>query len=352
MTDSTTGRPPENGDGALVTAKEGSLSFHAGMSLGQLAKTIAGSGCFGRDANPYVVAVKILAGHEIGLGPIEAMRGLHLFDGKIELGSAAMSSKIKGSGFFDFEVASLDETGCVLKAFEKSQRTGEWQQLPDVSFTMAEAKRANLTGKKGPWQTYPADMCFARAIARFFRRYCPHLAGGAVYAEGEVSTDLAQEPLSQPGAASAAPSTPEPPKPPGAAELVYGPEVAESDPAEHPFARFIAQSDDLKAAILAADLGVEDRYRKVFGARGLKNRGVVGKGDTKVQREILLELHDALKEALAEKAGREAKADPEVAQAVTLGPKRAPEVGVETGRGRTPDNTPPAPSQPDLLPFG
>lgn len=331
MTDLTTGQPPENGDGALVAAKEGSLSFHAGMSLGQLAKTIAGSGCFGRDANPYVVAVKILAGHEIGLGPIEAMRGLHLFDGKIELGSAAMSSKIKGSGFFDFEVASLDETGCTLKAFEKSQRTGEWQQLPDVSFTMAEAKRANLAGKKGPWQTYPADMCFARAIARFFRRYCPHLAGGAVYAEGEVSTDLAQEPLSQPGAASAAPSTPEPPKPLGAAELVYGPEVAESDPAEHPFARFIAQSDDLKAGILAAD-GDEDRYRKVFEARGLKNRGVVGKGDTKVQRELLLELHDALKEALAERVAREAKADPEVAQAVTVGPERAPE--------------------PDLLPFG
>ena len=109
MTDATTGTPVT--DLELVAPKEGQTAFHAGMSLGQLAKTISSSGCFGRDVNPYVAAVKILAGQEIGLGPVESMRGLHVFDGKIELGSAAMSSKIKGSGSFDYEIVSHDENG-------------------------------------------------------------------------------------------------------------------------------------------------------------------------------------------------------------------------------------------------
>lgn len=362
-------------DTELVAAKEGQLSFHAGMSLGQLAKTIAGSGCFGHAVNPYVAAVKILAGQEIGIGPVESMRGLHVFDGKIELGAAVMSSKIKGSGFFDYEVVQCDDDGTVLECFEKSQRTNEWRQLPNITFTREEAQRAGLLNKKGPWQNYFSDMCFARALSRFFRRYCPHLAGGAVYAEGEASTDLRPDPEPPRGPGGAQKPAPAPTEDAaGEAAIDKAREVAESnvtptrpaqattspgsatgststqptpgiceecgcgsamhlstcskkagatpapvdpdeqgDPREHPYARFIEQSGELKAGILTADLGVDDRYRNVFKARGLENRAGVGKGDTKVQREILLELHDALREAVGEKAEREALADNEVA---------------------------------------
>ena len=64
-----------------ITTVESS-QFSAGMTLGQLSKVISNSGCFGQ-CNPNIVAVKLLAGKEIGLGPIEAMRGLHVFDGRL-----------------------------------------------------------------------------------------------------------------------------------------------------------------------------------------------------------------------------------------------------------------------------
>lgn len=175
-----------------ITTVESS-QFSAGMTLGQLSKVISNSGCFGQ-CNPNIVAVKLLAGKEIGLGPIEAMRGLHVFEGKIELGAAAMSSKIKNSGVYDYEVKELDANGCVLRCWEKSPRTGEWRKLPDISFSRAEAKTAGLLGKKN-WVSWFEDMAFARCMSRFFRRYCPHLAAGAVYAPGEVSDDLQPEPL-------------------------------------------------------------------------------------------------------------------------------------------------------------
>ena len=207
-----------------ITTVESS-QFSAGMTLGQLSKVISNSGCFGQ-CNPNIVAVKLLAGKEIGLGPIEAMRGLHVFDGKIELGAAAMSSKIKNSGVYDYEVKELDANGCVLRCWEQSPRTGEWRKLPEISFTREEAKTAGLLGKKN-WVSWFEDMAFARCMSRFFRRYCPHLAAGAVYAPGEVSDDLQPEPLngdrsaSRPRAdASTSLEASTPPKPPRAAEEV------------------------------------------------------------------------------------------------------------------------------------
>jgi hypothetical protein len=426
MTDMTTGTPAL--DTELVPAKEGQLAFHAGMSLGQLAKTIAGSGCFGRDVNPYVAAVKILAGNEIGIGPVEAMRGLHVFDGKIELGSAVMASKIKSSGAYDYEVAKCDDEGTILECFEKSHRTGEWRPLPKIVFALEEARKAGLLNKKGPWQTYPADMCFARALSRFFRRYCPHLAGGAVYAEGEVSVDLEPAPKpprppsgperpapaptedaageaaidgarevaeaatptvsgtgaggsqsstlsGQPEGSSAPPTPPatagsptingsqaeteRDPKPGTCPECGCGnnlhlnscsvppgpktetPHMDDGDPNEHPYARFMEQSGELKAGILTADLGVEDRYRSVFTARGLESRASVGRGDTKVQREILLSLHDALKEAMGEKAERDAKASAlaEEASAAAHETTAGPGVGMDPDVQPTPEGT-------------
>ena len=81
-----------------------------------------------------------------------------------------------------------------------------------------------------------------------------------------------------------------------------------SEPAEHPFARFCKQVTELKNALMETD-GNPDRYYAVFAARDLENRLSVDKGATKLQREILLDLHDALKEAAGEKAKREAETE-------------------------------------------
>jgi len=397
---------------ALQTAPAGAgTAIYDGLTLGQLAATIRQSGCFGNDCNQYEVAVKIMAGRDLGLGPVESMRGLHVFDGKIELGSAVMASKIKGSGAYDYEVVKHDDDGCSIDCWEKSPRTGEWKQVPSISFTREEATRAGLLNK-AVWKNYFSDMCFSRCMSRFFRRYCPHLAGGAVYGDGEVS-DAPERPPSGGGrtnppapeqrveeageAPTVDPTTPaesstksgEPiseassdpapigtsapeqrpeeiwpnpdseaaraeaeagkvdpiisprsePDPAGSTTAIGDGETVDptratpnsstppvesqpttdtptptlpasesSEPDEHPFTRFCKQVTELKEALDETD-GNPDRYYAVYAARGLENRLSVGKGDSKLQREILLELHDALKEAVSEKAEREATAE-------------------------------------------
>ena len=336
--------------------------FAAGMTLGQLAKTIAFSGCFGEKANPYVVATKILAGRDIGIGPIEAKRGLHVFEGKIDLGSAIMASKIKGSGFFDYEIQRCDDEGCVITCFEKSHRTGEWKELPSISFVKADAQQAGLLNRKGPWQSYPSDMYFSRCMSRFFRRYCAHLAGGAVYGIGEIAAEDGETPpdpakaIQEPARASVPSNTRTMPHASekgfaagarrwrsDSAEAVEARSDSAEKPAEtsgkgeeenpvspeesteHPYGRFMRDAAELKAEILKADGGDEARYRLVFTSRGLENRASIEKGAAGRQREVLLALHEALADAVKDQRN-EAGHKPGDAVTVARGTKGITEI--------------------------
>jgi len=291
----------------------GAGDFHAGMSLGALARVISASGCFGK-TNPNIAAVKILAGRDLGLGPVEAMRGLHLFDGKIELGSGVMSSKIKGSGRYDYDIVQHDKDGCVIECWEMNLRTDEWQQRPNISFTRVEAEKAGLL-KKPVWSQYFDDMTFSRCMSRFFRRYCPHLAGGAVYGDGEIS-DPADGPPQNGGPrggkhepAPIAPKAIPEDSPEDSPAAMIDRVMAESPPAgeepavtsptqEHPYGQFCREAGELKEKLIAHADG-EAAYRKVFQENGRKGRADVPKGATILQREIVQGLQLALKQAEA-----------------------------------------------------
>jgi len=75
----------------------------------------------------------------------------------------------------------------------------------------------------------------------------------------------------------------------------------DEEPAEHPYTRFCAKCLLLKLRIEELD-GETARYYQVFGTHGFENKGQVPKGQTKVMREIVLDLMKAVEEAQAEKA--------------------------------------------------
>lgn len=131
--------------------------------------------------------VKIMAGQELGIPPFAAIRGIRFFDGALSLSAGLMSSIIKNSKPYRYDVITKNADGCTLEFFHQSKRLGE------SSFTMEDAKRAKLTGKDN-WIKYPEDMCFARALSRGARTYCADLFFGAIYVEGEV--EVVTEPMS------------------------------------------------------------------------------------------------------------------------------------------------------------
>jgi hypothetical protein len=307
-------------------------------------------------------AVKIITGQELGLSAMESMKGIHVYDGNIELHATTMKALIKRSG--RYRATSKDgwvtAEGCKL-LFEELVN-GDWSPCDGaglVSFTMEDAKRAGLAGKD-VWKKYPEDMCYSRCLSRGFRRYCPELTGGPVYIAGEVDGErspldtpievMPTEPNTSPGEPAEAPTLTIAPKAPvtpvevpGTTDLdkvevveesigsgdtaasediwqthsgnansftnvdlqetkaLLQPAEADKPGKEHPYGRFCDKAGLIKDQIAALD-GNTELYYKILGIHGFENKGQVVKSDTETMRYIILDLMDGVREAQAKKA--------------------------------------------------
>ena len=57
-------------------------------------------------------AVKVLAGRELGIGPIQAMTGLHVIQGKVVLSAGLLAALVLRSDRYTYEVTDFDLTVC------------------------------------------------------------------------------------------------------------------------------------------------------------------------------------------------------------------------------------------------
>lgn len=158
---------------------------------------LARSGYF-RDANDVSKAVaKILYGREIGIGPLAAMMGVHIIEGKPAPSAGLISALVLRSGRYRYDVELATDEACTLAWFRDGARIGT------SSFTMEAASRAQVrfkdrNGQPTSWARYPSDMLFARALTQGARRFCPDVFLGAVYmpeelGEGNLRMDRAAD---------------------------------------------------------------------------------------------------------------------------------------------------------------
>lgn len=152
-----------------------------------VAKMLAESGFFGEVKQQGQALAKILAGQELGMGPIASLMGVYFANGKITYSANIMAASIKRSGVYTFRIKRLDNDGCVLSFFERGDLVGE------SSFTMDDARAAGLTSGngKGNWEKYPRNMCFARAMSNGAKWYCPDVFGGITpYTPDELGAEV------------------------------------------------------------------------------------------------------------------------------------------------------------------
>ena len=148
---------------------ETALTVRDSMSLAdtmQLGDILAKSGFFSDTKEAAQAVVKVLAGRELGFGPIASMTGVHIVQGKPSLGANLLGAAIKGSGRYNYRVVHLDDHRAEIAFFESGQEIGRSE------FTMENAQAANLTGK-AIWKQYPRNMLFSRALSNGARWYCP-----------------------------------------------------------------------------------------------------------------------------------------------------------------------------------
>lgn len=128
---------------------------------------------------PGNILVALQWGAEIGLQPLQALQNIACINGRPAIWGDAMLALVRQSGLLE----SIDEDQTDEVATCTIKRRGEKERV--VTFSMADAKRAGLSGKAGPWTQYPKRMMQSRARAYALRDIFPDVLKGMAVAEEE-----------------------------------------------------------------------------------------------------------------------------------------------------------------------
>jgi hypothetical protein len=132
----------------------------------------------GRPGDTFVV---LITGHELGLSPMQALRGINVVDGKPVIGAdlmVALCLRTPAVCRF-FRLVSSDAQSATYETHRHGQA-----EPARMRFTIEEAKAAGLLGKMN-WQKYPAAMLRARCSSALARAVYPDLLFG-VYEVDEI----------------------------------------------------------------------------------------------------------------------------------------------------------------------
>jgi len=143
------------------------------MALGDI---FVKSGLFKDLTGQAEAAVKILAGRELGLTPLESVGGIYLVNGKVALQSKLIAALIRRSKRYDYVIDVLTNEECAITFYKLTPEGQRGDKLGQSSFTIKDAALAGIINKQ-VWKSFPKNMLYARAItngARFFApdAYC------------------------------------------------------------------------------------------------------------------------------------------------------------------------------------
>jgi hypothetical protein len=142
-------------------------------AMREQASELVKSGFLPRAVNTPEKAMAIIqTGKELGLGPMQSLRSIHIIEGKPTMSADLIAglalAKLPGSVL---RVVESSDKKCVIEA----GRSG--QKLTPFEYTMADAQRAGLAGKDN-WKKHPRAMLRARAITEAARAIFPDTCVG------------------------------------------------------------------------------------------------------------------------------------------------------------------------------
>ena len=165
---------------------------------------------------PESIMVAIIAGAGLKLNPFAALQSVAVINGKVTVYGDAVIGLVRSSGQMEWIKETITGEGDKMVATCTVKRRSDPEPISE-SFSMADAKRAKLTGKAGPWQEYPQRMLKMRARSFCLRDVFADVLGGLGIAEEvqDYPVDVrAQQPApegqSAPGSAGAEEPPPAP----------------------------------------------------------------------------------------------------------------------------------------------
>lgn len=164
---------------------------------------------------PEKAMVAIMHGMEVGMTPMAALQSIAVVNGRPTIWGDGAIGLVRGSGKCEWIKERIDGDGDNMVAVCEVKRKGEADPIK-ATFSVADAKKAGLWGKQGPWQQYPKRMLSMRARAFALRDGFADVLRGLGIAE-EVQDH-------QPIRDVTPPTPPKPPAPP-ATETVTDAEI-------------------------------------------------------------------------------------------------------------------------------
>lgn len=131
---------------------------------------------------PGNVLVAIQMGQELGLQPMQALQGIAVINGKPAVYGDAMLALVRGNALCESLSETISGEGEQAVATCTIKRKGEKVDIVR-RFSVADAKKAGLWGKTGPWTNYPQRMLQMRARAWACRDAFPDVLKGISVAE-------------------------------------------------------------------------------------------------------------------------------------------------------------------------
>jgi len=129
----------------------------------RLAGAIFQSGMGPKGINQQAIMITMMAGMELGIGPITALRGVAVINNRVTIYGDLMTSLVRQRGH---KIRSwyAPDSGPDITAHAELIR-GDTGEKTLRSFSIQDAKQAKLIGKSGPWTEYPKRMLMWRAVS-------------------------------------------------------------------------------------------------------------------------------------------------------------------------------------------
>ncbi len=156
-----------------------------------LSKLIAGSELAPKDfkGKPANCLIAMQMGAEVGLAPMQALQNIAVISGRPSLWGDAALGVVQVHPDYEWHKEFKEGLGETLQAVFQIKRKGH--DMYQVVFSVADAKKALLWNKQGPWQTNPGRMLQMRARGFGLRdKFADALRGLSI---AEEVMDIAQD---------------------------------------------------------------------------------------------------------------------------------------------------------------
>jgi hypothetical protein len=144
---------------------------------------------------PESCLLAIQHGAELGLSPMQSLQSIAVVNGRPSVYGDTALAVCKGSPVCEWVRETIEGEGEHMVAICQAKRRSDAQPV-ESRFGVAEAKKAGLWGKQGPWTQYPRRMLQMRARGFALRDAFPDVLRGLVTAEEAADyTHVEPEPV-------------------------------------------------------------------------------------------------------------------------------------------------------------